>query len=627
MALPPTRKEAAAPFGGPRARDPAAEYIRIGLGVAILLILVLSGLAFINSFFLEPPAPQGPGGEPSDDGQQEAGDQGGGAERACTRIVATLQVMFWLVAVATVLSLGLAVVRRAKHQNRIATNPWGILATVLFFASLLFLGLWRISNFVCNKSPNCLNTTNGSYTTYLFLISLTLAGVGGGMLIAHFRRIRFFSTGFGLIGVVLYIPAILSGFAWYIIRLVCSPRLSCATRDQFLDTLLLTFWLALAGGVVAVFCGILVMRAMKIDLFRSGWGVLAILLIALSMFAGGGWKLASGIAVPGCDAFTGEEPTCEGIKSDLQDTLRETIWTLVIVALLMGGGFYFYRSVPGKFFTSPFAIFAYVLLMLAGLVGLLLIFSGTLCGEDEPSDEPPESTPTGSPTPGPTASGTNRPGPTGTSSGPSGTGGTSAGGTSGPPGSTGAGGPPGGSGGGGAGGGSAGGGGSGGSGVGPPQVPLELGTIPLVWVLVIVGALVVGALLILLLRHRKVVLARPPKVPPVAQVQAAERASLLKMLDNANLRSAEAVIAAYRGFLAWCVQRGFAKMDEETPREHAERVRQAYPVPPASMRAFIDAYEVARLSTREPTPAERQNAVRFARDIDNLAWKDPEAPQ
>ena len=610
-ASPPTQA-----FDEARPRDPAVEYVRIGLGVAVLLVLVLSGLAFINSFFLEPPAPEGPGGEPGGGEEEQGGDEGGGDGRTCERVVGFMKLFFWIIATSTVLALGLAIVRRAKHQNRIATNPWGILATVLFFASLLFFGLWRISDFVCNESPNCLNMTNGSYSTYLFLISLTLIGVGGGMALAHFRRIPFFSTGLGLIGVVLYIPAILSGFSWYIIRLVCSPRLSCATRDAFLDTLLATFWLALVGGVVAIFCGVLVMRAMKIDLFRSGWGVLAILLIALSMLAGGGWKLASGIQVPGCDEFTGEEPTCEGIKADLQSNLRQTIWTLVIVAFVMGGGFYFYRRVPSKFFTSPFAVIAYVLLMLAGLVWLLLIFSGTLCGEQEPTDEPPDATPTGTPTPGPTATGS--PGPSGTA-GPTNTG------ASGTSGSGGGGG--GGSGGGGQGGGPGGGGGSGGSGVGPPQVPIELGTIPLVWVLVIVGAIVVGALLILLLRHRKVVLSRSPKMPPAAQVQAAERANLLRMLDNANLRSAEAVIAAYRGFLAWCVQRGMAKSDEETPREHAERVRKAYPVPQAAMRAFIAAYEVARLSTREPTPSERQDAVRFARDIDNVAWsQDAEAP-
>ncbi len=613
---PPT--DSAQGFDAARPRDPVVEYIRIGLGVAVLLILVLAGLAFINSFFLEPPAPEGPGGEPAEKEPAESGNEGEGEPRTCERVVGFMKFFFWIIATSTVLSFGLAIVRRSKHQNRIATNPWGILATVLFFASLLFFGLWRISDFVCNESPNCLNMTNGSYSTYLFLISLTLGGVGGGMALAHFRRIPFFQTGFGLIGVVLYIPAILSGFSWYIIRLVCSPRLSCATRDAFLDTLLLTFWLALAGGVVAIFCGVLVMRAMKIDLFRSGWGVLAILLIALSMLAGGGWKLASGIEVPGCDEFTGEEPTCEGIKADLQSNLKQTIWTLVIVAFVMGGGFYFYRKVPAKFFTSPFAVIAYVLLMLAGLVWLLLIFSGTLCGEQEPTDEPPDVTPTGTPTPGPTATGTGSPGPSGTAGstgpGPSGTSGTSGGGGSGS------------SGGGGQGGGSSGGGGSGGSGIGPPQVPIELGTIPLIWVLVIVGALVVGALLILLLRHRKIVLSRSPKMPPAAQVQAAERANLMRMLDNANLKSAEAVIAAYRGFLAWCVQRSLAKADEETPREHAERVRKAYPVPEPAMRAFIAAYEVARLSTREPTLAERQDAVRFARDIDNVAWsKDSEA--
>ena len=75
-ASPPTGS--AEGFEGTRQRDPVSEYIRIGLGVAILLILVLSGLAFINSFFLEPPAPSGPRGNRA----QEKRNQGKKAEEA-----------------------------------------------------------------------------------------------------------------------------------------------------------------------------------------------------------------------------------------------------------------------------------------------------------------------------------------------------------------------------------------------------------------------------------------------------------------------------------------------------------------------------------------------------------------
>jgi hypothetical protein len=144
-----------------------------------------------------------------------------------------------------------------------------------------------------------------------------------------------------------------------------------------------------------------------------------------------------------------------------------------------------------------------------------------------------------------------------------------------------------------------------------------------VWLLVLAGALVAGALVVLLMRHRKTLLSRTPKVPVAAAVQAQERASLLKLLDNANLKSAEAVIAAYRGYLAWCTARGLAKAPEETPLEHALRVRKSYPVPEPLLRDFVAAYEVARLSTREPSPTERQAAVRFARDIDRVAWSRP----
>jgi hypothetical protein len=34
------------------------------------------------------------------------------------------------------------------------------------------------------------------------------------------------------------------------------------------------------------------------------------------------------------------------------------------------------------------------------------------------------------------------------------------------------------------------------------------------------------------------------------------------------------------------------------------------------MRQFVDAYEVARLSAREPTPEERRTAVSFTKEID-----------
>lgn len=600
------------PADGPsRPRDPWVEYARIGLGIVVLLVLVLAGLAFINSFFLEPPAPPGPGGSPATGSPQPADGGGGDSEaRACDRVVAVMRVFFFLSATATVAMYAVGIVRRAKHDNRIATSPWGILGTVLFFVTLLFLGAWRIANFVCNEEANCLNLTNGTYSAYLVLILLTFAGVGVGMALAHFRGRHFFATGWGLIGVVLFLPAVLTGFAWYMVRLVCSPRLSCATRDAFLATLAWTFWLALIGAIVALGIGLLILRHKRIDPFASGWAVLAILLAVLAALAGAGWKLAGDVQIPGCDPFEDEIPTCEEIKDRLQDRLRATLWTLLAVAGALGFGFLLYRKRPRDFFTSPFAIVAYVLLALAGLAWILLLFSGTLCGEAQ--EEPPDATPTATPSASPTSTG---PSPSGTGSpSPSGSPRPTSGGGGGGPGGGGGGGPDFG-------------GGSGGGGVGPPQVPLELGTLPLVWVLVIVGALVGGALLYLLLKHRRTILARGPRVPQAAQVQAQERAQLLRMLDNANLRSAEAVIAAYRGFLAWCAPRGVEKAAEETPHEHAERVRKQYPVPERAMQAFIEAYEVARLSTRQPTPTERQAAVRFARDIDEIAWSRPDSEE
>ncbi|MBI2077852.1 MAG: DUF4129 domain-containing protein [Euryarchaeota archaeon] len=584
---PAASRTAQAPIEVARDRPGPMAVARAGFGLILVLIVVLAGLAFVNSFFLEPPAPRGPQ-QPS---QQDSGGSDSGGGKTCKDFIPILQWTFFILAGLTVTFFGLAVALRHRFQNRIATSVWGVLAIIGFFFSLLALGAWRLVNFFCNENVDCVNTSNGAHDIFLLLLSLTLLTIAAGIFFAMKMRRNFFLTGWGIIGVVLYVPAILSGFAWYIIRVLCNPPLSCIAaqqaRQNFLDVLAATGWWSLLVAVVAFGIGYLVQRRFKFNMFASGWAVVGILALLLAGFSYFGHEYVQGLRIPYCE-YTPEEETqndtertCEETKAGLQKQLKTILFWILSIAVLSGGGFWFYRDRPKKFFSSPFAIVIYIALALSLLVFLLLLLSNSMCPGDEGEN-------TGDDGDGNIGNGNQgRPGQGG--------------------------------GGGGGGGGPGGGGGFGGIGGAPVAPPIPLDPTVLLWVLAIVGALVLGAILYMALKKRKEVLDKQAAALPQPEIPPAERAGLMRILKQPDLTSKEAIIAAYRSFLAWGSAHGLDKKSHETPLEHAARVREAYPVPERAMYSFVLAYEVARLADRQPTPEERRTAVKFTQEIDSMS--------
>lgn len=95
--------------------------------------------------------------------------------------------------------------------------------------------------------------------------------------------------------------------------------------------------------------------------------------------------------------------------------------------------------------------------------------------------------------------------------------------------------------------------------------------------------------------------------PPA--VDTAQRKRLMQILAQGKLHSRDTVIAAYRGFLAFSEREGLQIRPEETPREHARRVAAECAVPQEELTGLVGAYEVARLSDREPNRSEREQAI------------------
>jgi uncharacterized membrane protein YgcG len=568
-----------APWVPARDRTDARTAIRIVLGLAAVFIAVLAVLALLNSFFIETaPGPR----TPTDPGPgEQPGEQGGEGDRdvTCQDVVDFLMWVFLGTSGITLVLLGLAVALRRRADGRILTSVWGILAIIGLFFTLLAAGAWRLMDWMCNGAPTCTDLIDGFWVTFLVLICLTVGSVAFGITFAHLRRISFFRTGFGVLGVVLYLPALLTGVIWWVLRTFCNPQLwaeePCVYLQDTMTHLAWIFWVSLAGGVVALAVGIVYQLRTKVGVFRSGWAILSVMLIVLAALSGAGWLGVKEIhdAIPLCnpqeeqppEEEEEEEPTCQ----DILDRIAMVFWIMLgIAVLLIALGLVFNHKDLRDFLTSIWTILAYVVLALAILVGLIFLIVSSFC--DGEGDDP---------------------GGGGDGTGP-------------------------GDGGGGGGGGGPGGGGGGGSGPVVPR-PVAFNPLPLSWVLIVLAAVLAVGILVLMLRRRPALGKGGvgPGAPPDAEVSAEEKRRLARILAKRSLDSAEAIVAAYRVYLAWAAGNDLAKEPWETPTEHARRVTAKYDVDRDVMREFVAAYEVARMSSRTPTDKERELAIRFSKEI------------
>ncbi len=591
--------------GWARARDPvnARTVLRMVLGFTAILVIVLAGLALLNSFFVE----LAPGQPDPDPGGGEEGDSGGGGEGpTCENYEKGFQWTFIVLTVAAVALFGVAVARREHSGGHIGTSIWGILSILTAFLAVMAFGAWRVIQSICNNALTCESANDGTYSAFIFLLVLTLAAMGAGIVFSHIQRRQFLGTGWGLLGLLMYLPTVLTGFAWFTLRTFCTPDLSCALRDEFLSGLATVFWFSLVGAVLATVVGILVQKRYNHGVFKSGWAILAICLGLLAVFAGAGWLFVDGLTIPGCDEIEPEEPeepkTCEEIQDDLQDRITTAmIVVAAVIAALALVGMIVHRKDLKRFWASPWAIGAYIALVLLLLLGIAFLLAGTMCGEGDTGEEGDDG---------------------------DGDGGGSDGGSGG--GDGGGGGGSGGSGGGGGGGGdgsqTGGGGGGGGTGdANPLQAPVEIDPASLTWLLVALLVVAGVAVLIVLLRWRGNKLGGGDAGAVLAQdsLKARERQNVMELLAQGKLAGADEVIAAYRAFVDWASTRDLGVHANETAREHAQRVAGAYAVPKDAMRDFIQAYEVARLSQRTPSQKQREQAVRFARELSTTKKEGP----
>lgn len=577
------------------------------LGALAVLIAVIAGLALLNSFFVElapgQPDPQpggGTDGTETDPGNRDDGG-GGGDDWQCQDYS---RLFFWFfvgLASIGVALFAVGVVRREHNDNRIGSSVWGITSVVAIFLAVLAYGVYRVIKVICDGALECGNANDGTYSSFMVLLAATLIALGIGIVLSHMQRRNFLGTGWGLLGMLLYLPAVLVGFTWFLIRTLCTPELSCALRDQFLDDLALIFWCSVAATVVAIGLGWYVRVKHDHGVFKSGWGVIAILAGLLAVLSGAGWLAVDGIELPVCDTMELPEeeleeleedpPTCEETRDELRGRLLTGIGIALGIGLLaLVLGFVVHRDDFRAALVSVFGIIAIIALALAVLLGLAWVLAGSMCGEGD--------------------DGAAGDGDQGAGEGDQGTGGGDGGGGS-PGGDTGSGG------------GSQPGVGGGGGETGtanPVTTPVNLDPRMLTWFFIALLAVVGIVAIVLLLRFRAGPEADAPgtAAPAADAVQAGERAQLMAMLRHKPLASDEAVIAAYRAFCAWATARGLAPYTHETPREHAARVGSEYRIPPDTMDGFLHAYEVARLSTRKPNDAERAAAVGFTDKLATL---------
>lgn len=605
----PGGEGAGAGWGEAQDRMDPRTALRMALGLLAVLVIVVAGLALLNSFFIEY-APGDPDTQPGggDEGvTDDPGDdeEGGGKAPTCETYERSFFWIFIVLAVIAVLLFGVAVARREHSDGRIGSSIWGILSVVATFLALMAFGGYRIMVALCEGALTCGSVNDSTYSTFLFLLFLTLGAIAIGIGLSHYQKRHFLGTGWGLLGLLTYLPTVIVGFAWFLIRTLCTPELSCATRDEFLATLATIFWLALVGAALATGIGIFVSKRFDHPVFKSGWGILAILLALLAAFSGAGHMYVDGLYIPGCDEppefEEPEEKTCEEIRDDIRDRIANAaLIVLLIVIGLVITGMVLHRHDRSRFWTSVWAILAYVGLGLLLLIGLAYLLAGSLCDDGEPEGDEGE------------GSGDD-------DSGGGGNGGDNGGGGNPGNGNTGSGGPDSGR-------------GGGGGGVGeanPVLTPVEIDPASLTWVLVALLVVIGLAALVVLLRYRRIKEGGDDHGPSPAAadaVQAKERRELMSLLVRGQLDSGEAVIAAYRSFVAWSAARGLGLQHNETPREHAVRVGAKYVIPAGSMRSFIAAYEVARLSQHLPTADERDQAVRFAKSLASTPTADPATP-
>lgn len=583
----PRRKKLPSPPAAARPRTPTSELARSLLGVAALLVAVLAVLALVNSFFLEPKAEGPPDQTPGEQGG--GGGDGGGFD--CSDYVRTLMWVTIVLALVTAAFMVVAYLRRHKNNGEVLTNGWGITGLVVLVLTLLAAGVWQLVKIGCSGT-NCGKFASQTWLVFVIMLLVTFTCCGLGIWLAFKRHKTFFRTGWGLLGVVLYLPTMVMGMFWYFVSIVCEEIPNCSLANGPRTT----FFIALAGVAICMGAGLFFKASYRQGLFASGWAVVAILFGIVAGFSAYGWYQIEELCDPDEPQ---EEPTCK----QQEKKMARVFWIVLGASLAsMATSVAVFHKDLRRAFTNPLAILGYVGIGVALLLGIGWLLVHSACEGDEGGD-------TGQ-------------GGDGTGDGGSGGGGQGPG--SGP--GSGPGDPGSGPGGGGPGGGPGGGGGAGGPNV-APNLPMPDPQV-LMWIFGIIAAIAAIVLVMHMLKNRgKYPRLDAPKLPSVEEVQASERMQLLRLLDQADLRSVEAVIAAYRAFLAWSAGQGHPKESHETPLEHARRVREYYPIPPEPLEEFVRAYEIARLSAREPTAEERKRAVTFSKQVASGYSRPPPAPK
>ncbi len=95
-----------------------------------------------------------------------------------------------------------------------------------------------------------------------------------------------------------------------------------------------------------------------------------------------------------------------------------------------------------------------------------------------------------------------------------------------------------------------------------------------------------------------------------------DRGRLLAMLNRADLKSRDKVVAAYRAFVAYCQVRGVPKKRHETPYEHALRAMAELNLPRGDTLQLVAAYSQTRLGNEQPPASARQKAISFSRRME-----------
>ncbi len=142
-----------------------------------------------------------------------------------------------------------------------------------------------------------------------------------------------------------------------------------------------------------------------------------------------------------------------------------------------------------------------------------------------------------------------------------------------------------------------GGGGGGGGATGPP-----LPQVSPVALLVLLGMSALVTILVLAVRGRQ----EQARAAAMAMADIDGMGGMLKLFQQTDLHSNDAVVKTYRRFLDHCLLHGAAKKANETPREHAQRAAHVLDMPYDEMAPLIEAYTHIRLAD-SPLPEERRS--------------------